>query len=146
MMLLVTGIIAGLIAGIGMALVSEMMYRFKVFKSSQLIIDGTFACKNIKLSCSPMMVYIMGVLVHCVTSAVFGFIFALLSTWLHFDMRMVLAIVPYVIVLWLAMLFIALPVAGQGILGRHAGPYAWLEQLVLHIIFGIIFYFAIGII
>jgi len=55
MMLLVTGTIAGLIAGIGMALVSEIMYRFKIFKSSQLIIDGAFVCKYAKLRCSPMM-------------------------------------------------------------------------------------------
>lgn len=39
--------------------------------------------------------------------------------------------------LWLSMLFVALPIAGQGLLGRKLGSLIWLEQIVLHIIFGI---------
>jgi hypothetical protein len=43
----------------------------------------------------------------------------------------------YVFMLWISMLFVALPIAGQGFLGRRLGLLTWLEQLVLHVIFGI---------
>ncbi len=35
------------------------------------------------------------------------------------------------------MLFMALPVAGQGLLGKNLGALTWLEQIALHIVFGI---------
>jgi hypothetical protein len=43
----------------------------------------------------------------------------------------------YVFILWLSMLFMALPVAGQGLLGKNLGALTWLEQIALHIVFGI---------
>jgi hypothetical protein len=43
----------------------------------------------------------------------------------------------YVFLLWLSMLFVALPIAGQGFLGIKLGPVTWIEQMVLHVVFGI---------
>jgi hypothetical protein len=44
------------------------------------------------------------------------------------------------------MLAIALPAAGQGFLGRKIRGHVWLEQLILHIVFGFNFWWALGII
>ena len=44
------------------------------------------------------------------------------------------------------MLAIALPVAGQGFSGRRIRSAVWLEQLVLHVIFGIVFWLALSVI
>jgi hypothetical protein len=41
------------------------------------------------------------------------------------------------------MLFIALPVSGEGTLGRKSGPLAWIEQLILHIVFSGLYYMAL---
>jgi hypothetical protein len=38
------------------------------------------------------------------------------------------------------MLFMALPIAGEGFLGRKSGPFIWLEQLILHVVFAILYY------
>ena len=46
----------------------------------------------------------------------------------------------YVALLYLSMLFIALPVAGEGLFGRKSGPLAWFEQLILHVVFALLYY------
>ena len=49
---------------------------------------------------------------------------------------------------WLvaAMLAVALPVAGQGFMGKKIRSSVWLEQLVLHVIFGFSLWWALGIV
>jgi hypothetical protein len=49
----------------------------------------------------------------------------------------------YMVLLWLSMLFIALPLSGEGTLGGKSGPMTWLEQLILHIVFGGLYYMAL---
>ena len=58
----------------------------------------------------------------------------LLSGWL---------IALYMVLLWLSMLFVALPVAGHGFLGRRLGTAAWIEQLLLHMVFGMGLWFTL---
>jgi hypothetical protein len=41
---------------------------------------------------------------------------------------------------WLAMLSVALPIAGQGLLGKKAGKAVWLKQLFLKAVFGVTFW------
>ena len=50
------------------------------------------------------------------------------------------AVSLYVAFLWLSMLFVALPVAGEGLLGRRSGSFTWLEQLILHALFLFLYY------
>jgi hypothetical protein len=61
-------------------------------------------------------------------------------------MRLVLAVVVYVFILWIAMLLVALPIAGQGIMGKKISKTVWAEQLILHVIFGLGFWWALGLI
>jgi hypothetical protein len=42
------------------------------------------------------------------------------------------------------MLFVALPIAGQGSFGKKVGNSVWLEQLFLHAVFGVAFWWALG--
>lgn len=145
-MWLAEGVAAGVIAGAFMALVSEIGYRLGVFKSSLFAIDGSFAISRVKLKENKATIYALGIPVHLVTSAVFGLVYSLLPRFLDFDAREIYALAPYVFFLWLAMLFTALPIAGQGILGIKSGRYTWLEQLVIHAVFGVGFWWALGVV
>jgi hypothetical protein len=92
------------------------------------------------------VIYALGAMIHLVTSIVFGIVYAAITRIAGFVPTLPLAIVVYVLILWLAMLSIALPVAGQGLMGNKIRRSVWLEQLVLHIIFGIGFWWALGIV
>ena len=115
-------VIAAIIAGAFMALASEIGCRLGVLKSNLIIIDGTFALKRLKWKQGSATIYVLGIIIHLMTSAIFG------------------VISPYVVFLWLAMLFVALPISGQGMVGQKIGRFSWTEQLVFHIIFGIAFW------
>ncbi|MHB8109875.1 MAG: hypothetical protein ACYDHW_07570 [Syntrophorhabdaceae bacterium] len=147
---IIAGFLAGAAAGIIMGLISHILFKFRVFKSSLIVIDGSFLFRKMKKHAEPGLIATAGLAVHLVTSAVFGA--------LYFVATGLLGISPpdaawsfvhvslYVVLLWLSMLFIALPIAGQGILGRRSGPYAWLEQLLLHGIFLAAYIFVVRII
>jgi hypothetical protein len=77
---------------------------------------------------------------------VFGIVYVILAKLFGFDTRLIVAVVIYVFVLWIAMLFVALPVAGQGIIGKKISGIVWIEQLVLHVIFGFGFWWALGLV
>ena len=143
-MWIVEGPIAGLIAGIFMGITTEIGYRLGLLRSNLVIVDGSFALRLMNRSENDIAVYVLGTMIHLVTSAVFGIVYVILATLFGFDTRLILAIVVYVFVLWVAMLFFALPVAGQGIMGKKIRGMVWAEQLVLHIIFGLGFWWALG--
>ena len=145
-MWLAEGVAAGVIAGAFMVIVSEVGYRWGVFKSSLIIIDGSFALSRLKMKDNEVAIYALGVPVHLVTSAVFGLVYSLFPRFLDFNAREIYALAPYVFFLWLAMLFAALPIAGQGILGKKSGRFAWLEQLIIHAVFGVGFWWALGVV
>jgi hypothetical protein len=131
------GIIAGILAGVFMGVVSEMGYRLGVLRASLPIVDGSFATKLLRIKPETWRVYVLGVPTHLVTSAIFGIVYYALALALDFEPTSPGVITAYVAILWLSMLFVALPVAGQGFLGSKLGQFAWLEQLVLHMVFGI---------
>jgi len=145
-MWLVEGLVAGLIAGIFMGIATEIGYRLGVIKANLMIVDGSFALRLMNRPESSVAIYVLGIVVHLVTSAVFGIIYVILAKLLGFDTRLILAIAIYVFVLWIAMLFVALPVAGQGIIGRKISGIVWVEQLVLHVVFGLGFWWTLGLI
>jgi uncharacterized membrane protein YagU involved in acid resistance len=145
-MWLVEGLLAGLIAGILMGIATEIGYRLNLLKSNLIIVDGSFALRLMNRAESGVAIYTLGITIHVVTSAVFGIIYVILAIVFSFDTRLTLAIVIYVFLLWIAMLFVALPVAGQGVMGKKISGVAWAEQLILHIIFGLGFWWALELI
>jgi len=134
---------AAVVAGAFMGLASELGYRLGINKSNLILIDGEFTIRRTIRKTKNHLVYPVGVVVHLVTSAVFGAIYFGITRPFEYDIGSVKVISPYVFFLWLAMLFVALPVAGQGLLGRRIGRFAWIEQLVIHIVFGIGFWWAL---
>jgi hypothetical protein len=134
---LLLGACAGMSAGLLMGLVSEFCYRLAIFKSSLLLVDGSFFLRTLGMKPSATLAYGSGIPIHVLTSGFFGAAYILAAGQLRGNIFSVAAVALYFFILWLAMLFIALPIAGQGIMGRKAGGRTWLEQLILHIIYGV---------
>ena len=134
---------SAVIAGAFMALAAELARALGISSSSLILTDGEFAVRMIGRSSLRVLSYVAGTTIHLGTSAVFGAIYYGIVCGLDLTPYSVKVIAPYVFALWLAMLFTALPVAGQGILGRKAGRLAWLEQMALHAIFGVSFWWAL---
>ena len=133
-------VIAAIIAGAFMALTSEIGYRLGMLKSNLIIIDGAFAIKRLKWKQGTATIYVLGVIIHLMTSAIFGVIYYAIISLFDLSATAIYVIAPYVVFLWLAMLFMALPISGQGMVGQKIGRFSWIEQLVFHAIFGIVFW------
>jgi hypothetical protein len=136
LMSLFEGIVAGLAAGILMGLISHAGLRTGIFRSSLFIIDGTFVQNILRLEHNEHKAVLIGIPVHLFTSISFGIGYALSASILKLDLLNEWLIALYTLLLWLSMLFVALPTAGQEVLGKKLGPLTWIEQMVLHIIFG----------
>ena len=141
---LLTGAVAGVLAGAIMGILSQLGYRAGYVKSHLIAIDGAFVLRTLRRGTGPRAVYVAGVLTHLVTSAVFGAAYLGIASVAGVNPRQALPVALYTSALWLAMLVVALPVAGQGFLGRRLRSPVWLEQLVLHVIFGTGLWWAIG--
>lgn len=142
-MTIAEGLIAGVIAGSFMGAASWGGHRLGWFKSNLISIDGQFATRLLRLKSTPLRTYALGIPIHLVTSAIFGIVYAGIVRVLDVRAGSVLVILPYVVVLWMGMLFTALPVAGAGLLGRKVGPNVWAEQLLIHAVFGAVFWWAL---
>jgi hypothetical protein len=127
-----------LIAGAFMAIATEAGYRLGIVRGNLLQVDGEFALKLIGIKSRLGLVYTVGIAVHLITSAAFGAVLYIIAEITDIDVTSVRVVAPYVFVLWLAMLFSALPLAGQGFLGRRLADTIWIEQLGLHVIFGVV--------
>lgn len=146
MMWLITGIIGGIIAGVFMGIASQIGYWLGIIKSHLIVIDGAFSLRMLKRDGGTAVIYALGAMIHLLTSMIFGIVYVIVARVVGFDPTLPLAITVYVLILWLAMLAVALPIAGQGLMGNKIRRSVWLEQLVLHVIFGIGFLWALGIV
>ncbi len=137
------GVFAGFMAGVLMGLASEILYRLKIFKSSLLLVDGMFFVRSLKIKSSDAALYSAGMPIHLITSSIFGGIYIILSAIFKINALSPYAVSFYFFIMWLSMLFIALPVAGQGVFGKKLHNLTWLEQLILHVIFGLAYFVAL---
>lgn len=138
-----TGFLAGALSGIVMGLISHILFRLNIFKSSLIVVDGTFLFKALKYHANPPLIGGAGLFIHLVTSGAFGALYFVVIGLLGLNAqaaRSFALVSVYVALLWLSMLFVALPVAGEGFLGRKSGPLSWLEQLILHGVFCVLYY------
>ncbi|OPL10568.1 MAG: hypothetical protein AVO38_04990 [delta proteobacterium ML8_D] len=140
------GVLAGLMAGVFMGMANEIGHRLGLFSSNLVRVDGSFALRSLNRAENEAAVYVLGTVVHLLTSVVFGTVYVILAGLFGFEARLAMAIIVYVFVLWISMLLIALPVAGQGIMGQKIGKAVWAEQLILHTVFGLGFWWALGLI
>lgn len=125
---------------------SQIGYWLGIVKSHLIVVDGAFAVQMINRGGGTLATYTVGTIIHLVTSIIFGVVYVAIAQLAGFDVHMSVAVAVYVFVLWLAMLAVALPVAGQGFMGNKIRSSVWLEQLVLHVIFGFSFWWALGIV
>lgn len=143
---IVPGIIAGIGAGIAaavlMGIVSEICYRVGLFKSSLFLVDGSFFFRFYGNGTGKGL-YLAGIPIHLFTGAVFGAIYMAGTGFLRLYPFSPGIVALYFLILWLSMLFIALPIAGQGIMGRNASTHTWIEQFFLHVVFGTGYYYAL---
>jgi hypothetical protein len=141
-MAVATGIKAGVAAAVLMAIVSEVGYRIGLFRSSLLLVDGSFFLRLTGKGGEKGQ-YLAGIPIHLFTGAVFGALYMAGTGFFGLNPFSPALVSLYFFFLWLSMLLIALPVAGQGIMGRKASPRTWFEQLLLHIVFGIGYYYSL---
>jgi hypothetical protein len=144
MMIIVEGVVAGILAGILMSAASHVCFMTRLFRSSLIFIDGEFLFRTLNVRPNDLVRFLVGSVIHLVTSGVFGGIYTAVMHLLALTPLSALLISTYFFVLWLSMLFIALPIAGQGLLGKKAGTATWFEQFILHIIFGAGYYAALA--
>jgi hypothetical protein len=140
---LLAGFVAGAVAGIVMGLISHLLFRAGIFGSSLFVIDGSFLFRLAGHKARPSLIAGAGFFMHLMTSGVFGALYFLIRALLKIDYGSATSfplVALYVALLYLSMLLVALPVAGEGLLGRNSGPLSWLEQLILHGIFAVVFY------
>lgn len=139
---LFSGIMAGIAAAIFMGSASEIAYRMGLFKSSLLLVDGSFFLRFTRKEPGKGN-YLAGIPIHLFTGAVFGAIYVAVTDFFGLNPFLPGLVALYFFLLWLSMLFIALPIAGQGMLGQKASRRTWLEQLFLHVIFGVGYYYSL---
>lgn len=144
-MWVIQGILIGLTAGAIMGIISQLGYWIGWIKSHLIVIDGRFALTKMRQKITTPAIYLVGIAIHLITSIVFACVYVLISNLFGFELRNIPILAAYIFALWLAMLFTALPVAGQGLAGNKIRCYVWLEQLVLHAVFGIGLWWASGI-
>ena len=134
---LVDFLTAGLVGGILMGLVAEIGYRTGLFQMSLFVVDGEFALNLLGVKHNQSLVYALGIPIHLVTGTVFGLGYGLMHLFLPVYPKDPVIVAIYTFILWISMLFCALPIAGQGWMGRKAGNRVWFEQLVVHTAFGL---------
>lgn len=134
------GFLAGVAAGAVMGVTSDVAARLSIFRSSMFVVDGRFLLTASGMKDSSVALYAAGIPMHLVTSGIFGALYPVAARFAGLETFSPALVALYVMFLWLSMLFIALPAAGQGFLGSRAGPLTWLEQLALHVVFFLVYY------
>jgi hypothetical protein len=136
-MVVVEGILVGLLAGAFMGGASEILYRLGIFKASQFEVDGKFVTDKLEGEASEAKRYAFGIPLHLFTSVIFGVVYTGFTDVLDWDRESPGLIAAYLFLLWLSMILVALPVAGQGFMGKKIGRYAWAEQFVTHFLYAL---------
>jgi hypothetical protein len=74
---LFTGFLSGALAGALMGIISHICFRRGLFKSSLIIVDGSFFFRNLNVKANISGIFWVGFTIHLVTSGVFGAIYGL---------------------------------------------------------------------
>jgi len=98
-MWIIDGILAGLIAGIFMGLVSQIGYRTGILKSHLIVIDGKFVLLKLKQNNNTTAIYTIGLILHLITSVIFGVIYVLIAKLVGFEPRSEWILSVYVLIL-----------------------------------------------
>lgn len=133
-------VIAGILAGLGMAAVMGIGERLGLAKINLPMVDGRFFLKD-KLS--NVATYIVGLLIHMVTSISFAVGYVLFKRFMPIQMPDLAFGITWALVLWVTFGLTVSPVTGYGLFGSKAGQWTWFELLITHLVFGVILCFLI---
>jgi len=79
MMWLIAGVTGGIIAGVFMGIASQLGYWLGIVKSHLIIIDGAFSLRMLKRDGSTVIIYALGIVIHLVTSIIFGIVYVIIA-------------------------------------------------------------------
>ena len=127
--------IAGILAGLGMAMVMGIGERLGLAKINLPMVDGKFFFKD---RLSNTVTYFVGLMIHMVTSITFAVGYILFKHIVPVSMPNVLSGIVWAFILWVAFGLTVSPVTGYGLFGSKAGQWVWLELLITHLVFGLI--------
>ena len=128
-------IFAGIIAGLGMAAAMGLGEKLDVFKINLPWIDGQFFFKD---RFDNRITYVLGLLIHLVTSISFAIGYVLFRMYLVPNWTWTMAGMAWTVILWFLFGLTVAPVTGFGLFGSKSGKWAWFELLITHGVYGII--------
>ena len=128
-------IIAGLVAGLGMALSMGIGEKLGLAKINLPRVDGAFFFKD---RFSPTATYLIGLIIHSFTSIGFAIGYLVFTKVVPLNLGWVASGLLWAGILWVAFGFTVSPVTGYGLFGFKAGKWTWLELLVTHAVYGLI--------
>ena len=133
-------VIAGILAGLGMAFVMGIGERLALAKINLPMIDGRFFLKD---RLSNTATYLVGLLIHMVTSITFAVGYIIFKRIVPIPMSNITSGIVWAFILWVAFGLTVSPVTGYGLFGSKAGQRTWLELLFTHLVFGLILCFLV---
>lgn len=133
-------VIAGILAGLGMAFVMGVGEKMGLAKINLPMIDGRFFFKD---RLSNTATYLVGLIIHMVTSITFAVGYFLFKHIVPIQMPNIARGIAWAFILWVAFGLSVSPVTGHGLFGSKAGQWTWLELLIAHLVFGLILCFLV---
>lgn len=128
-------ILAGLLAGLGMAVAMGAGELSGLVKINLPRVDGEFFFKT---RFSRPITYLLGLFIHLGTSVCFALGYALFRRYGVPHAPSLTAGLLWAALLWLAFGLTVSPVTGHGWFGSKAGRWTWLELLLTHCVYGLI--------
>ena len=133
-------VIAGILAGLGMAVVMGIGERLGLAKINLPMIDGRFFFKD---RLNNTTTYLVGLLIHMITSITFAVGYILFRHIVPIQMTNIAWGVAWAFILWIVFGLSVSPVTGYGLFGSKVGQWTWLELLITHLAFGLILCFLV---
>ena len=125
---------AGLLAGLGMAVVMGVGEQLRLVRVNLPYIDGAFFFKD---RFGKPTTYALGLFIHLATSVCFSVGYALFRQYIALSWPWSIAGLTWAAILWLAFGLTVSPVIGYGWFGSKAGKLTWFELLLTHTVFGL---------
>ncbi len=128
-------IMAGLVAGLGMAMAMAIGEKIGLVRINLPRIDGQFFFKD---RFNGNVIYFLGLLIHEATSIGFAIGYVIFARLFPLNIGWIASGLLWTVILWVAVGVTVSPVTGYGLFGSKAGKWAWLELLFTHCVYGLI--------
>ena len=127
-------ILAGLMAGLGMAVAMAIGEKVGLVEINLPRIDGQFFFKD---RFSGNVIYFLGLMIHAGTSIGFAIGYLIFARLFPLNIGWIGSGLLWAAILWVAFGLTVSPVVGYGLFGSKAGKWVWLELLATHCVYGL---------